>query len=173
MMLKTIVSDWQRLFVAVWPPDEVVDELTTLPREPGFGVTWAEPSSWHITLRFLGRADPAATIERLASANLAAATASIGPTTERFGESYIVVPVSGLDALAAQVAAVTKDIAVVSHSHPFVGHITLGRFPDPVAAQCRTGHIRAAFRVGCVVVAQRSDATSGPSYTILEKWKTQ
>ncbi len=129
--------------------------------------------AWHITLRFLGRADPAAAIERLANADLAAATARVGPATERLGESCIAGPVSGLDALAAQVVAVTTDMDSASHTHPFRGHITLGYLSDPVATRCHRHRIRATFRVDSVAVAHRGNATSGLDYTILEKRKTQ
>ena len=47
-----------RLFVAVWPPDEVLEELRALPRKDERGVRFVHPDSWHITLRFLGDADP-------------------------------------------------------------------------------------------------------------------
>ena len=47
-----------RLFVAVWPPEEVVAELTALPRKDGRGVRFVAPENWHVTLRFLGQAIP-------------------------------------------------------------------------------------------------------------------
>ncbi|NIR41602.1 MAG: RNA 2',3'-cyclic phosphodiesterase, partial [Actinobacteria bacterium] len=48
-----------RLFVAVWPPPSVVDLLARLPRREEPGVRWTTEAQWHVTLRFLGRADPA------------------------------------------------------------------------------------------------------------------
>ena len=47
----------ERLFVAVWPPDDVLDLLAGLP-----GRRWLESggraaAQWHVTLRFLGDAE--------------------------------------------------------------------------------------------------------------------
>ena len=52
-----------RLFVAVWPPPEVLDVLAALPRTERPGVRWTTRDQWHVTLRFLGMADPAEAVE--------------------------------------------------------------------------------------------------------------
>jgi 2'-5' RNA ligase len=44
-----------RLFVAVWPPNDVVDVLADLPRPDVAGVRWTTQGQWHVTLRFLGQ----------------------------------------------------------------------------------------------------------------------
>ena len=69
-----------RLFVAVWPPSGVVDALRPLvvPGEPG--VRWVTPEQWHVTLRFLGDADPDEVATALRAAALPAAEAGLGPT---------------------------------------------------------------------------------------------
>jgi 2'-5' RNA ligase len=43
-----------RLFIAVWPPDDVAAELSSIHRKDQRGVRFVEPETWHITLRFLG-----------------------------------------------------------------------------------------------------------------------
>ena len=43
-----------RLFVAVWPPVDVVERLSELPRPAVDGVRWTTPDQWHVTIRFLG-----------------------------------------------------------------------------------------------------------------------
>ena len=43
-----------RLFIAVWPPPDVVEQVAALPRPPVAGLRWTEPEQWHVTLRFLG-----------------------------------------------------------------------------------------------------------------------
>jgi LigT like Phosphoesterase len=48
-----------RLFVAVWPPDEVLETLRAPGRRDRRGVRFVHPNKWHITVRFLGQADPA------------------------------------------------------------------------------------------------------------------
>ena len=47
-----------RLFVAVWPTPAVVEELGALPRPAAPGLRWTTADQWHVTLRFLGDADP-------------------------------------------------------------------------------------------------------------------
>ena len=43
-----------RLFVAVWPPADVVTRVAALPRPDVAGLRWTAPDHWHVTLRFLG-----------------------------------------------------------------------------------------------------------------------
>ena len=46
-----------RLFVAVWPPDDVVAELAALPRPDQPGLRWTTPDQWHEKMlrRFVDR----------------------------------------------------------------------------------------------------------------------
>ena len=67
-----------RLFVAAWPPDDVVAELRALPRKDQRGVRFVPPENWHVTLRFLGAADPDAVGAALDAATFPAATARLG-----------------------------------------------------------------------------------------------
>ena len=46
-----------RLFVAVWPPYEVVNSIAALERPPLPGLRWTTPDQWHVTMRFLGDVD--------------------------------------------------------------------------------------------------------------------
>ena len=57
-----------RLFVAVVPPDDVLEAVAALPRPVEPGVRWTRPDTWHVTLRFLGdRVDEGAAVAALAS----------------------------------------------------------------------------------------------------------
>lgn len=50
-----------RLFVGIALSPDVTDELTRLTarlRRAGDGLRWSSPESWHVTLEFLGAADP-------------------------------------------------------------------------------------------------------------------
>src|SRR4051794_16534774 len=96
-----------RLFVAVWPPEDVVERLMTLPRKDQRGVRFVQPDNWHITLRFLGDADPREVIGALDGIKLAACRAMLGPAVDVIDERALVVPVTGLDDLAANVARQT------------------------------------------------------------------
>ena len=58
----------QRLFVAVWPTPEAVAHLAATladPRPGGDALRWQPPERWHVTLAFLGQADPEAAVARL------------------------------------------------------------------------------------------------------------
>ena len=56
-----------RLFVAVVPPDDVLEAVAALPRPQEPGVRWTRPDTWHVTLRFLGdRVDEATASRALA-----------------------------------------------------------------------------------------------------------
>ena len=120
-----------RLFVAAEVPDEVRDAVAAIERPEGSDVRWTDPSSWHVTLRFLGELDDAesatAALDRVAAA---AATATVGPTPERLGPTAVVLPVDGLDAVAAAVAVafagLPGDVAG-EEGRRFTGHLTLGR----------------------------------------------
>ena len=46
------------LFVAAWPTDEVIQELAAIPQPIEPGVRWIPRQNWHITLRYIGDADP-------------------------------------------------------------------------------------------------------------------
>jgi 2'-5' RNA ligase len=122
-----------RLFVAVWPPPEVVDRLAGLPRPEVTGLRWSTPDQWHVTLRFLGEVegDERDRLDHaLAAVDLAAlgtVTAVAGPATDRFGTHVLHVPVAGLDPLAAAVLAATADVGEPSDPQPFHAHLTLAR----------------------------------------------
>lgn len=117
-----------RLFVAVRPPEAVLDVVAALPRPPRQGVRWTPRSQWHVTLRFLGEVDdPAPVVAALDAAPLAGGEATLGPRVEALGRGVVVVPVAGLDELAAAVAAATGAWGRPPEARPFRGHVTLAR----------------------------------------------
>ena len=44
----------RRLFVAVWPPASLTDQLRGLARPQQTGLRWTTEDQWHVTLRFFG-----------------------------------------------------------------------------------------------------------------------
>ena len=118
-----------RLFVAVWPPPEVVAVLASLDRPVVDGVRWTTQEQWHVTLRFLGSvesAEPAiAALATLAGAPGAVAT--IDGSAVRLGREVLAFPVEGLSDLAALVADAFAGIGRPPERRPFRGHITLAR----------------------------------------------
>ena len=66
----------QRLFVALWPSSEAVEHLSKAlaerrPADPT--LHWQAPERWHLTLAFLGQADPHRARNRLSTLALTAA----------------------------------------------------------------------------------------------------
>ncbi len=115
-----------RLFVAVWPPEEVVEAMRGLPRKDRPGFRWVPPENWHTTLRFLGDADAGDVADRLDHADLPAADARYGPAVDVLFDRVVAVPVHGLDELAAAVVDATRDLGDAPRKR-FHGHVTLGR----------------------------------------------
>ena len=110
-----------RLFVAVWPPDDVAAALHALPRPVTDGVRWSTPDQWHVTLRFLGDVgDVDAVVAALSTVRHAPVDVAMGPATARLGRSVLMVPVTGLDSLAAA-------LPFPPEGTPFTGHLTVAR----------------------------------------------
>ncbi|MDZ7733726.1 MAG: nicotinamide-nucleotide amidohydrolase family protein [Acidimicrobiia bacterium] len=99
-----------RLFVAAFPPEEVLDVLAGLPRPDEAGVRYTHRDQWHVTLRFLGQADEQEAATALGRLDAAPAEVTLGPQVSRLGRNVAVVPASGLDEVAAAVAEVTAEI---------------------------------------------------------------
>ena len=117
-----------RLFVAVWPPSEVVETLQALPRPDVAGLRWTTAEQWHVTLRFLGDADESAARDAFGRiAGVEEVDAELGPVTGRFGRRVLHVPVRGVEGLAAATVAATSAVGSAPDARPFSGHITLAR----------------------------------------------
>ncbi len=122
-----------RMFVAAWPPPGIVDRLrpvvVDLRGRPGSDaslLSWTAPERWHVTLAFLGDADPdvvSTSLTRAAGSSwwpAHAPVASIGPSTSMFAPSTLFLPVDGLAGLAA---AVRGGLGTVV---PYAGAVTRG-----------------------------------------------
>jgi len=119
-----------RLFVAVWPPDDVLDLIAALPRPDVDGLRWTTREQWHITLRFFGAVELEVASAALRSVSAAATSAVLGPEIGRFGKRVLHVPVAGLDAVAKAVVRATKKVGKPPEPRPFKGHLTLARARD-------------------------------------------
>lgn len=120
-----------RLFVAVEVPDDVRAAVAAAERPEGPDVRWASPSSWHVTLRFLGEVEvPEPALAALRAVVAAPTVAVVGRVPQRLGPTAVVLPVSGLDAVAAGVAEAFIGLpgsGGVNEGRAFNGHLTLGR----------------------------------------------
>ncbi len=161
-----------RLFVAVVPPDDVLDRLASLRRPARPGVRWTRREQWHVTLRFLGEVDEAAVPAVVAALDAApldaappAAAAVLGPRVAALGRRVVQIPVAGLDDLAAAVTAATATVGRPPEPRPFQGHVTLARVArgglrdlvgEPVAATFPVVDVR--------LVHSRPGGRGGPVY---------
>ena len=123
-----------RLFVAVWPPPAVVEQLAGLPRPARPGLRWTTEDQWHVTVRFLGEVSAGdvegvkAALGRLGPGGRAGmVTATAGPALERLGPSVLSLPVAGLEEMAAAVSDLTAGYGQPAGGRPFRGHLTIAR----------------------------------------------
>ena len=119
-----------RLFVAVRPPDEVLDALEVLARPTDTPARWTTRDQWHVTLRFLGNVDdPDAVAAALhdATTRLAPVEATLGPQARMLGRGVVCLPVAGLDEIAHVVIAATAVFGDPPDRRGFNGHLTLAR----------------------------------------------
>ena len=160
-----------RLFVAVWPDRPTADALGGLGRPTRPGVRWSRPDQWHVTLYFLGQADPDPTSAALARTPFppGPVTARAGPATARLGRSVLHVPVAGLDDLAGAVAEALAPGA--GPGSRFVGHLTLARSRRPADLAPLVGTpFQAEWPVGEVTLVASRPRPGGSEYTVIGRW---
>jgi 2'-5' RNA ligase len=159
-----------RLFVAVWPPEAIVEHLTSLHRKDQRGVRFVRPENWHVTLRFLGDAEPARLVAALDGIELAPTTARIGPAVDVLSDRALILPVQGLDAVAAEVERRTAHIGEPPRKR-FVGHLTVARLQRHATMPRALGAlVDAEFEVDEIALVQSRLDPQGARYETLETW---
>ena len=141
----------RRLFVAVRPPDDVLDavERATAPaRRSMVGPRWTKREQWHLTLQFLGWVDDvdtvSAALEALAARPAFAVRLGGGGAfpSERRGRVVWLGTTAGGDALEALASAVAGLLRQLGHEpedravHP---HLTLARLQRPADVRTLVG----------------------------------
>lgn len=140
-----------RMFVALVPPAEVIDDLSGFlaPRqeaEPGF--RWTVPEQWHVTLAFMAQVadrhldDLVARLERAAARRtpFAATLAGAGafPSPARAKVLFTGVDAAGhaeeLHRLATGTRAAASKAGAAADGGRFHPHVTLARIGRPVEA---------------------------------------
>ena len=116
-----------RLFVAVWPSEDVLASIAAFARPEVAGLRWTTPDQWHVTLRFLGECEVDDATAALSSMSAPATEAVMGPVTGRFGQRILQVPVAGLDEVAHAAVDASRDVGQAPEDRPFKGHLTLAR----------------------------------------------
>ena len=162
-MVPMTHADAVRLFVAVWLPADLGDSLAALARPDEPGVRWVPRENLHVTLRFLGQARPADVADRLAAVVFPPATATLGPAVSRMGHDLVVVPVTGLEQLAAVVHDATQGIGRPD-SRRFHGHVTLARLRHRAACGVTGTRVNARFAVTDVALVRSRTLPTGAVY---------
>ncbi len=160
----------QRLFVAVWPPEQEATQLAHLVGAAETGVRRVPTPDLHVTIRFLGAADEGAVFAGLAASGLPLAQARLGPAVTLLGSEVLMVPVAGLDELVLAVNAATADCGSPVDPRPFVGHLTLGRIRRGAGSKAIGAPVNAAFAVDEVSLVSSTLTPTGPDYRILRRF---
>jgi 2'-5' RNA ligase len=164
-----------RLFVAVWPSEQLEAALVRLDRPARRGVRWTAPSQWHVTLRFLGSVDDVdsvtAALSQLGDAGtLTAVTAVAGPAVERLGRAILCLPVGGLEGLFGAVVAATRSIGEPPPDRPFRGHLTLARAKEGVDLRLLAGTpVAGTWPVSELTLVASTLDPAGARYEILAR----
>lgn len=125
-----------RLFVGAWPGDEAADALRSMRRPGGDAIRWVRADQWHVTLEFLGPADPVEAAQRLDRLVSPPATATLAAEANLLARSAVVFPVSGLADLAHAVRMALGGEGVAARDERrFVGHLTVGRLRRSAASR--------------------------------------
>jgi RNA 2',3'-cyclic 3'-phosphodiesterase len=162
-----------RLFVAIWPPDDVLERLADVERPKDQGVKWVPPENLHITLRFLGDADVDEVTARLDDVPLPAATAVVGPAFDLLGERSLVSPVAGVDDLADVVRSALRGVGTERERKRFQGHITVARLARGARPRRSAGRrFDATFDVTEIALVASTLHDTGAVYETVETWPT-
>jgi 2'-5' RNA ligase len=159
-----------RLFLALWPPPDVVSTIEQLPRKPRPRMRWVPPEDWHVTLRFFGEAEPDDVGEALAGVPLPDTHVRLGPGTDVLGDRSLVLPVVGADDLAGVLRRITRDVGNPPRRR-FAGHLTLARLRRRARLDGLVGRLVAAeFTVGEVALVESRLGPDGAAYETVGTW---
>jgi 2'-5' RNA ligase len=163
-----------RLFVAIWPPDDVLERFAHIERPKDPGVKWVPQENLHITLRFLGDADVNDVSDRLDQTLLPAATAVLGPAFDLLGERSLITPVAGVDELAAVVQRAVRGLGTERERKRFQGHVTVARLARRARPSRSAGRAFAAsFDVEEVALVESTLRDTGAVYETVGTWPTR
>ena len=159
-----------RLFLAVFPPVEVMELLGELEWAEVEGLRWTGREQWHITLRFLGEAEQIEVEDSLREFRGSVASVRLGPVSRRPGARGLVLPADGLSELAAEVRARTEGIGQPLERRDFTGHLTLARARKRVPGPVVGLPFDAQFQATELWLVSSQLHRDGARYTRLTQW---
>jgi len=173
-----------RMFVAVRPPEPVLDELAAalepLRATAPDGLRWSPPAQWHLTLCFLADV-PDERVPKLTE-RLRRATAGVAPMElrlaggGRFGDRTLWAgtagDLAGLRKLASVVRRAARHCGLDVERRPYRPHLTLARASRPVGlaptAAALYGFTGATWRAECAELVH-STLGAGPGGTAVHR----
>ena len=163
-----------RLFVALWPSVEVVEQLRSIDRPAVDGLQWTREDQWHVTLQFLGEGDPESIRDRLAAVRWTTRPLEmkLGPEITLLSREIVCLPASaaGLDKLARQVSEVTG----VRRTNRFKGHLTLARarnkVPKATLEALKGRPFEAGWTAEAVALVRSAAAPGGSRYETVAEY---
>lgn len=163
-----------RLFVAIWPPDQLLERFADIERPKDPGVKWVPQENLHITLRFLGDADIDEVADRLDQVLLPTTTAVVGPAFDLLGERSLITPVAGVEELAAVVQRALRGLGTERERARFRGHITVARLARNARPRRSAGRsFEASFDVDEVALVASTLHATGAVYETVATWPTR
>ncbi|MCL4443297.1 MAG: RNA 2',3'-cyclic phosphodiesterase [Actinobacteria bacterium] len=158
-----------RLFVAVWPPEQVIDVLYNLPHPEREGVRWTKRDNLHLTLAFMGEVadvdEAIKTFYALPVDEKRVFAATIGPTTALFGSNILQVPVTGLEELAKIILNFPWSEMPAGSGRSFHGHITLARAKERHTISSLAGlPVHASWNVSSIDLMSSQLGIHGSTY---------
>ncbi|MEM1335112.1 MAG: RNA 2',3'-cyclic phosphodiesterase [Actinomycetota bacterium] len=163
-----------RLFVCLWPPEHTVAALEQLHRKDQVGARFVRPENWHVTLRFLGDADPNDVAAALATADFRSAAITMGPAVDIGDERTLFVPVDGADDLAAETVRVTRHLGTEPIRRRFLGHVTIARLRRRANMPRALGElVSSEWEASDVALVESTLHPDGARYDTLATFPTQ
>ncbi len=162
------------MFVAVVPPQGAIDTIDKLPTRAQRGVRYTRREQWHITLKFLGSTNPNDAAQALAAMGTPEADVTMGPAVSLMGTRVLIIPASGLNDMAAEVAVAFEGVGERQPDRDFTGHLTLARLKgaplrDPSTISVLGAPISIDFHVAEVVLFETSVTAEGTTQTAIAK----
>lgn len=160
-----------RLFVCVWLPDDVTAALEELHRKDQVGARFVRPENWHVTLRFIGSADPNDVADALDGAEFAPTEIRLGPAVDIGGERVLFVPASGADELANEVVQVTRELGDQPIRRHYRGHVTIARLKKRAnMPRALGGIVEASWTPSEIALVESTLRQTGARYETLQTW---
>jgi len=149
--------------------------LDQVPRPEAPRLRWLPRAQWHVTLRFLGDADPdevAAALVVVPWGEIAPVDVRLGPATSLLGDDVVMVSAEGCDDLAVRVVAATGHLGQPAEVgprgyRPFVGHLTLGQFRGELPSGSVGSPVSVSFRADEVLLVASRTLPEGAVHEVI------